>query len=158
MSDHRSITEAVIRQFERQWKMMQEAIENCPDEEWYKGCTHFMVPARLAFHAIQAADFHLSVAPARYDWGRFGFDWEECEPTALPSRVDTLAFLDEVRAKIASKLDELEDRDLAGPDTPTGYFPTMADHLVYVLRHTQYHLGQLDAELHRRGLPSPQWQ
>ncbi len=152
-----TIAGSLQREFGRAWRMLRDAITYCPDEEWRAGTHPFLIPARLAFHIIQAVDFHLDASPSAYDWGRFGFDWEEAEAVELPSKTAVLGYLDDVRTKAESWVQLHADTGLIGPDLPHGHFLSALEHASYVLRHTMYHLGHLDAELHRRGCCSPEW-
>jgi hypothetical protein len=137
--------------------MLREAIANCPDEQWRIGENHFLVPARLAFHVIQACDFHLDDHPGQYNWHRFGLDWEEAQGQEFPGKAETLAYLEETKAKVEAWLRRLGDAGLVGPDASHKYFPTALEHALYTLRHLQYHLGQVDAVFNRRGIKSPEW-
>ena len=80
------LADTLIRQFDRHWEMLIDGVKKVPDDEWHRGPTHFLVPARLAFH-----------------------------------------------------------------------FVCPLEQALYLLRHTQYHHGQIDAEMHRRGCPSADW-
>lgn len=152
-----TIAASLQRELDRAWRMLRDAITYCPDEEWRAGTHPFLIPARLAFHIVQAVDFHLEDNPSAYDWGRFGFDWEEAEAIELPSKTAVLGYLEDVRAKAGAWVQRRGDVGLTGPDVPHAFFASALEHASYVLRHTMYHLGHLDAELHRRGCCSPQW-
>jgi len=147
---------AMKRQFGCVHKMLREAIGKFSPEEWRQAGHDFFVPARLAFHVIQATDYHLDADGKAYRWDRFGFDWEQAGASALPGQQEVLAYLDEVEAKVNRRLDELGDAGLVASDY-AGFFPTGLDHVVYTIRHVQHHTGQINAELKRRGLSSARW-
>lgn len=151
------LTEALQRQFAKAHATLRDAIRNCPESAWKAPSDHpFFIPARLAFHIIQATDYHLDPNPGGFNWSRFGFDWEEAAPDALPDLPAVLAYLEETEAKTNRRLLELSDAGLLGPDY-SPYFPTALDHVLYTLRHTQHHTGQINAELKRRGHKPASW-
>lgn len=152
-----TIAASLQREFDRVWRMLRDAITYCPDEEWRAGTHPFLIPARLAFHVVQAVDHHLGDNPSAYDWGRFGFDWKEAKAVELPGKPAVLGYLEDIRVKVEEWVQHHGDAGLMGPDVPHQYFGSALEHASYVLRHTMYHLGHLDAELHRRGCYSPEW-
>ena len=85
------------------------------------------------------------------------FDWEEAESEALMAKKDFQDYLERIRLKTETWLQKLGDEGLTGPDQKPQFFSSPLARAIYVMRHLQYHLGQLDAEMHRRGLKSPQW-
>jgi uncharacterized damage-inducible protein DinB len=150
------LAEALTRQFDRHWEMLIDGVTKVPDDEWCQGPTHFMVPARLAFHAVQAVDYHLDDNRATFDWNAFGVDWEESEPEALPDKAALLAYLERVQAKARRWINQLDDQGLL-EEPGAFHFLCPLEQALYLLRHTQYHHGQIDAEMHRRGCPSATW-
>lgn len=149
-------TESVKRQFASAHKMLRDAVTNFPPEEWRKARHDFLVPARLAFHVVQATDFHLDGNPDAFDWDRFGINWEETPAAVLLDQPQLLAYMDEVEAKLDATLQQLAVSGLSASDY-AGRFPTALDHLLYTLRHVQHHTGQINAELKRRGLNPSKW-
>ena len=147
---------AVRRQFGAVHKMLREAIENCPEEAWRTGRSPFFAPARLAFHVVQATDFHLSPQPKEFNWNRFELDWEEAPPEKLLGREALLTYFEEVAAMVNRRLEELGDSGLLGPDYQ-GFFPTALDHVLYTIRHAQHHTGQINAELKLKELKVARW-
>jgi len=152
------LTDAMVAQYAGMWTMWREAIAACSDEMWRAGETQFSVPARLAFHVIQAADFYADADPNAYDWMAHGFDWEEAPAEALPAKEAVSAFLDITEKKVRDWLMAMGDVGLAVKIKALPWLSCGLAVAAYVLRHSQYHLGQLDTLLHRKGLPSPEWQ
>ncbi len=155
MSDT-TLIDVLNRQFAKVHSMLRDAAESCPPDQWRTAEPTFFAPARLAFHLVQATDFHLDPDPKAFDWNRFGFDWEEAPPQILPDAAQLTAYLDEVEAKVNARLASLGPEGLLGPDY-AGFFPTALDHVLYTLRHAQHHTGQINAELKRRGLKVAGW-
>jgi uncharacterized damage-inducible protein DinB len=146
-------------QFDRMWMMLREAIDNCPDAEWKHGAGHwFLIPSRLAYHTIETVDSYRRESPQAMDWaGRFGVDWETKEAEKLPDREPMLDYLEEIRGSLGGMLRSMSDEDLlAGHAFPwTG--ATVLERMIYTLRHSMFHLGQIQAELRRRGMKGAEW-
>ena len=70
-----------------------------------------------------------------------------------------LRYLEHVRTQVNDWLAGKADGDLLAPQTAfpwTG--PNILSRCIYVIRHTQAHIGEINSELRRRGLPRIQWQ
>jgi uncharacterized damage-inducible protein DinB len=154
-----SITEDLKRQFDSSWRMLREGIAACPETEWRtENGDVFFVPARLAFHVIQTVDFYAS-ACGQFDWQRFGFNWENARDSALPEKTTVLDYLDEVDIKSAQFIDKLGVDGLTATDEAFGpHHACPMERLIYALRHSHHHIGQLSLELQRRNLPEISWQ
>lgn len=139
------LQETMTKQARQAFNTLRAAIENCPDELWKAGSGSYLVIARLAFHVLEAIDYHLDPAPNQYQWGKYGLDWEGSGAAYLWDQPRTLAYLD-----------EMQDKALAFVEHPTGllsedpapkYYLTRLDHLCYALRHTAQHTGEINALL-----------
>jgi len=147
------------RQFDRMWKMLSEAIEKCPRDQWKKAPTHpFFVPSRLAYHVIEAVDFYAGDSPEQFTAGeRLGVGWRTAELENLASKDATLEYLRDTRREMAARLQNLSDTDFFGPNPFPGRGKNLLELMAYTLRHSQHHLGQLNGELKRRGLQPARW-
>jgi hypothetical protein len=155
-----SMVRELTDHFGRTWSMLRGAIEAFPEGQWRSGDVDFLVPARQALHAVEAAEYYMSEYPGEFEWGhRFGADWEGAAPEKLPTRTELLGYLDEVRMKVDKWLAGMGERGLLEPrqDFPwTG--KTALGRALYVLRHIQHHLAEMNTELRRRGIDRPKWQ
>jgi hypothetical protein len=152
------LVEAIEAQFEAAWEMLAEAV-GVFGEGWRAGGSDYAVPARLAYHAVETADYYFHDDLAAFDWGgRFGVDWETKEPARLPSQQAILDYLDEVRDKASRWIADREDDRLLAPDEVFhAEGMSRLDRALYVLRHTQQTIGELCALLRARGIPRPAW-
>ncbi len=146
----------LIGQFERSWRMVEEAVGAFSAEEWRTGEIDYLTPARLAYHILETAEFYSGETRENFSWGhRFGCDWEGAEREALPTQADVLAYLTEMRSRVEAWLAEV---DLSAADAA---FPwpgdTVLDRAVYLQRHTHHHIGELWSEIKRRGHDLPNW-
>ena len=77
-----------------------------------------------------------------------------------------LEYLGEIRGSLRAKHCSMSDQALLA-DGPfvrgqrDDAFPrtgaTVLEHMIYVLRHSMFHLGQMQSELRRRGLTGAKW-
>jgi hypothetical protein len=160
MPGDRTIAAAVEEHFDRTCAMWRDEIANTPDEEWRSGDVDYLIPARHLCHAVVSADFYTGGSSVdEYDWhGPFAGDWEGMTPDELPDKQQALRALDEMREKVLARLGMLADADLAAQQTHAPWTGKTEMHrILYWLRHHQHHLGELHAELRRRGVPRAGW-
>jgi len=142
------VTRDVIAQYKRSFKIIRSEIEAFSDEQWSKGLDFFLTPVNVAMHITDTLDFYFSsgITGEKYRWGhRFGGGWWEMAEDKKPSRDAVLAYLDELEKKIMAQLNDLNDQALSQmvprEDNPT----TLIGHLMYAIRHTMHHHGELGA-------------
>jgi len=155
-----TIGNALADQFERMWVMLREAIENYPDEEWKRDASHwFLIPSRLAYHTIETVDYYSRESPEEMRWAeRFGgVDWQTKEAEKLPGREAMLDYLEEIRGSLRGKLCSMSDEAFLADHAFPWTGATVLERMIYTLRHSMFHLGQIQAELRRRGLRGAEW-
>lgn len=145
--------------FKRNWTMYQDAVSNIPDEHWRVGNFEYLIPARLIYHVLDAVDFYSNPTPKGYQWGhRFNVDWKKVSSENLPTKDQTQKYLDEMKKKVENWLKGLRDSDLLSVETA---FPwtgkTTLGRAIYLLTHCRQHIGEINAELRRRGLSRIKW-
>jgi uncharacterized damage-inducible protein DinB len=154
-----TIGQGLADQFERMWTMLRETIDNCAEEEWKREAGHwFLLPSRLAYHTIETVEFYSRQSPEGMDWnGRFGVDWETRETERLPDREPMVNYLDDIRGSLREKLQSLPDEALTAEHAFPWTGATPLERMIYTLRHSMFHVGQIQAELRRRGLKGAEW-
>lgn len=155
-----SIGTELAEQYARAWQMLRSAVRELPEEQWRSGEVTSLVPARHACHVVETADFYsAAVPPDQFGWGRrIGGFWDAMPAGKLPPQGQLLEYLDEVARNIDSWLRASSDQDLLSPEE---LFPwtgrTVLGRALYLLRHIQHHLAEINAELRRRDLPILDW-
>ena len=153
------LVEVINAQYKAAWNMLAETIEAFDDGGWRSGDSDYAVPARLAYHAIETADYYFHHDLAAFEWaGRFGVDWETSDTVRLPNRDAIQDYLVEVRDKTRRWIAAHGDVGLLAPDEA---FHTEGmshlDRALYVLRHTHHHIGELFSILRARDITRPGW-
>ena len=151
----------VIDHFKRQITTLDSLFGRVTDEAWrgrdvrLKGVWQWMT------HALETIEFYLSdTPPGDFPWGRkFGVDWEDDQAERVPSREQMKQYLDEVARHALALLESRSEDDFAAPETVhTWTGPTYLARMLYLLRHTQQHIGDMNRVLASCGCPSMQWQ
>lgn len=151
--------EALLEAFKLIWEMYDDALENIPGEHWSTGEIDYLIPARQVYHAVETADFYSRDSPEDFPWGqRFDGRCFDFPPEELPTRERAQEYHDEVRVKVT---DWIRGLDALGILARERSFPwtgsVVLGRVLYLLGHYRQHLGELNAELRRRGLPRVEW-
>jgi hypothetical protein len=111
-----------------------------------------------------SAGGHAPLKRGRADWQAthryFGRDvfWEGAPVERLPDQREMLGFIDHVETHALDWLRSKGDEDLlAGQDECRWTGPNLLSRCIYAVRHAQHHIGELNAELRRRGLRRIAW-
>ncbi|NHJ49881.1 MAG: DinB family protein [Asgard group archaeon] len=153
------ITSGLLAQFSSTWKMLREAIENCPDEYWY-GTDKDWNYSRTAYHIIETQEFYLRNTPEGMEWGKLLGDTENPDLSAVdiyPSKVVLVNYLEELETKIKKYLKDVKLDDLLTKDG-FKWFSSVFEKLLYLLRHNAHHLGEMGRMLREWDCQRMKWQ
>jgi hypothetical protein len=153
------ISESIIENLSLTWQMYSDAINNIPDEEWRTGEISYLIPARQILHGIETLDYYSSTSPDVFTHGyRFNLDWQRASAIQLPDKAQLHTYLNEVKEKMENWIKGINDDMFHYPER---LFPwtgsTLLGRVLYSLEHSRHHLGELNGELRRRGLPRIKW-
>jgi len=155
------IARALVCQYKSVWKMLQNAIKNVPDERWHDGVGQWYF-SQTAFHIIETAQFYLGSNPDAMQWGaRAGIVWddvEDLEKDVLPKLTKELviSYFGEIDRVAADEMKSVPNEGFFKTDGFEG-FNSILDKLMYLLRHTNYHVGELNRALREWGLAPARW-
>ncbi len=158
---------SVWRQFGATIDMLDNALHACPDELWQERLynEHSVQPEfaefwYIAYHALFWLDFYLSDSAEGFA-PPAPFTLSEFEAGLMPERVYTKAelqtYLEYCRHKFQAKLETLTDAlvpQLCRSDWPD---MSVAELLLYNMRHTQEHATQLSLFLGQKVGSAPRW-
>ncbi len=153
-----NIGTVLARQFDRMWGTLREAIPRMSDAQWRQSDCDWLAPVRLAYHLVETADFYRGESSRGFGWGSLGGDWEDSPVDALPTQAEVRALLDRVEPLVRAWLTETADADFLTAEEDFAWTGgTRLDRALYLLRHSQHHLGQINAELRRKDLSPGRW-
>ena len=152
--------EAVRRQFETSWDMLDEAFARCPDEAWRAEAPKPYSIGRLAFHILQSTQRYCRTGHRRVELDPFGFGGNELDVpmSAFPSVEHVAVYSRKTRARVMKWLDSLDDDQLRQSDNAfrwTGR--TIGERLFYTLKHFNHHLGQINLLLRQQNIEAVEW-
>jgi len=154
-----NLDERIAFQFAEAWSMLRDVIASCDDEGWRAPTDGFRNIARLAYHVVETVDDYVHEDLDAFPWAeRFGVDWETDNLAALPTPEEIDTYIAEVEAKAAAWIADLGQDGLLEPDAV--FHKEGMSHLdraLYVLRHTQHHIGEIASVFRLRAIPRPAW-
>ena len=146
----------------RAFGMILCAAKGFSEAEWFKASSERMTPARIVHHILQTTERYTWLGkPAEYageNKGQFPLDWEDT-PTSRDflGRDAACEHLEQARLATLEWIAQSGDGLLTGKPIWPWTGGTKLAQFLYLLRHLQHHMAELNAELHRRSLPVVDW-
>ena len=150
------IMDSIKRQYASAWNMVRQAIDNVPDEDWRATYGEWCF-AITAYHIVETFDFYSRSSPDGFKWGgRFDVAKKGgYEPRNMPNKNEVLDYLGEMEERTAKVLTEPEISPEKKDDSP--WFNSVLEKLLYALRHTMFHTGELALALRDREHKKLKW-
>jgi len=150
----------IWRQYGAAIDMLENAIRECPHEVWGDH-VHWQAYWYIAYHAVFFLDFYMSETDEGFAPPP-PFTLNELDPAGvLPERVYTkeevLAYLEYGRRKCRAKIDALTDEQIGQDSGSLRPGITVAELLLYNMRHVQHHAAQLNLILRQTINSAPRW-
>ncbi|MGE5176129.1 MAG: DinB family protein [Hyphomicrobiales bacterium] len=152
--------DALWGQFGAAIDMLENAVKECPDDVWgdRPGFHEFWY---LVYHTLFFLDYYLSDSDQGFA-PPAPFTLSELDPAGvLPDRVyskeELLAYLRHGREKARAIVASLTDATSAAHPAFGPIDTSVAEFLMYSLRHVQHHAGQLQLLLRQRIDRAPRW-
>jgi hypothetical protein len=146
--------------FERQFQTLAGAYEKASQSAWtYQDIRVKGVEQPLP-HALETIEFYLSEKTGgQFPWGhRFGVDWENERPDHVPSRDEMRAYQGDVEQLVRQVLSAKSDEDLRAPEAIAPWTGKLyLGKLLYLMRHTQQHIGDMNRVLRLNGDDALDW-
>jgi len=150
----------IWQQFGAAIDMLENAMRACPEELWYD---HSRQPEfwYVAFHTLFYLDFYLSDAEAGFA-PPAPYTLDELDPAGIipdrPYTKDELQiYLEHGRRKCRTKIGSLTDEQVGQPCAFDAPEVTVAELLLYNMRHVQHHTAQLNLILRQVVDSAPRW-
>ena len=144
------IATTLCAQFNRVWATFRETLTQLDAEQFAAGDIESLVPRNAAYHLVETADFYSSdCEPDDFSWGH----------VKAQDKDQILTYTKQVEAKVKQWLLKHNDEQFLAKQSVCKWTgASVLDRAMYALRHAQHHMGQIDSELRRRGLPCGEWQ
>ena len=158
--DIKYFNEILIRQFGASIEMLENAINDCPEELWRER-TNKPEFWYLVYHTLFWLDFYLTETPDNFSTPQ-PFTLSELDPEGvLPERVYTktelLSYLDQGIKKCRQTIKDLTDQ-IANKHYKFGSVEmSFGELLIYNLRHVQHGVGQLNLILRHKIDSASRW-
>lgn len=148
-----------IKQYQHTWSIFEGLVKDFDHVSWIRAGCGATTPARIAFHIVQGVKYYLEDSSVlTFPSGKsFESDWKTAKEDELPSQNDILTCINELKTKTEKWLAAMdyhaENRsfDWAGK--------TKLGVVIFLLRHTLYHIGELSTLLHesKHGAAEDNW-
>ncbi len=163
-----ALKEIIWRQFGAAIETLQNALNVCPNELWLARLYHESVspPAfgqfwYIAYHAIFWLDYYCSdsadgfLPPAPFTASELEMD--EAPPERPYTKQELLTYLGYARDKCRAKIENLADENELQRVRANWRVQTVAELLLYTMRHTQEHAAELNLLLGQKTGSAPGW-
>lgn len=157
------VAQALVRQFKGMWNMLVQTIENVPDDQWVQGTEDkSWFYALVVYHIIETVDFYSRETPEGMEWGkRLGIIdwWKQISHEDAAKRVrkdDMIKYLKQMDQRIRRFLVRHTTESLLQPDG-FHWLHSILEKYQYVLRHSNYHIGELSLKLREWGCERCKW-
>jgi len=148
------LTDAMKKQFNAAFDVLDAAIKSFTPEQWRSGSRPFNGPGRAAFHALVAADFYAT--EERSVRTRFGKPIAEMDAAEVPAQKLALQYLPVVRDRTLAWIDSIGDAGFAAPWKDASSINGL-ERVAYAIRHLQHHTGEVCAYQKQCGLEPAPW-
>ena len=138
------------REFDHLWRAFAKVVSGFDEDAWCHTGHGVTVPARLACHILQSTRYYIQDTSTMTDGAGNTFDLVcgEASEESLPTQEDILFLTEAVKSRTAAWLHNL-DLDAGNPDFPwTG--TTAHSVVLFLLKHSIFHLGELNALLNEQ--------
>lgn len=153
-----SVLDELLNQFERQFKTLDTLYDRVNEGAWTYPDTRIKGAWRWMAHVLETVEFYLGEVDDGFPWGhRFGVDWED-EQAVPPSQEAMRAYQADMARLVRSVLSGKTDGDLLVPETIHPWTGKLyLGKLLYLMRHTQQHIGDINRVLRLNGCEALQW-
>ncbi len=136
-----------VRQYAHTWRVFARLVNDFTDEAWLHTGRKTITPVRLSFHILGAMKYYLEdQSEIEFVSGKaFDVDSAAAEEDDLPSREDILDSIEYFSTKTEEWLTEIDY--LSSNETFPWAGETKLGVVLFLLRHSLYHLGELSSLL-----------
>lgn len=150
----------LLDHFTRQFNTLDSLFAVVNEKAWVHKDPHLKGAWQWMTHILELIEYYFGdVKTDEFRFGhRFDLDWEIAETDRVPGMEEMKQYLDDVRRQVLSFLHARTDADFSSRQTLylwTG--TTLLGRMMYVLRHTQQHIGDINRTLGHCGCRAMVW-
>jgi hypothetical protein len=137
----------LMAQYAHIWRVFERLVTDFDDVAWLRTGRKTVTPARLSFHILKATKYYIEdAAVVQFASGKpFDVDSASVPEAELPSREDVRLCIRELAQKTEDWLAQI---DLSGANpTFTWAGKTKLGLVIFLLKHTVFHMGELSSLL-----------
>jgi uncharacterized damage-inducible protein DinB len=159
-----SLVDHFLDHFRRQFRTLDGVYERASESAWTYQDARTKGVWQWLLHILETVEFYLSEKPDdQFPWGhRFDVDWENSAAERVPTKDEMQTYQRDIEQLVRRVLAVKSDQDMTAPEvvapwtgTPSG--PVYLGKLLYLIRHTQQHIGDVNQILRLCGDPSLEW-
>jgi hypothetical protein len=151
--------EEFVNQFDRQFKTLDGVYDRASDDAWTFADQRLKGVWQWMSHVLETIEFYLGDKNEGFSWShRFSLDWENAQAGSAPGKEAMRAYQKDVEQLLHRMLDGKTEADLAASEILhpwTG--KTYLGKLLYLMRHTQQHIGDINRVLRFNGCDALEW-
>lgn len=149
------LTEALRNEFTNAFSVLEAAILSFAQDDWRRGRTPYVGPARAVAHVLQCAEFYTCRDKAVFtNLPKRVYKMSDQE---TPSQEQMIEYLALARTKTLAWLESMGDAGLAAACSEDPAISNL-QHAIYALRHLQHHTGEVCAYQKQLGMEPADWQ
>jgi hypothetical protein len=136
-----------ISQYAHTWRVFTRLVKDFDDEAWIHTGRNTTTPVRLSFHILKATQYYIQdQSDIKFLSGKdFNINCEAAKEAELPSREDILNCIEDFSRKTQNWLIEIDY--LSKNEAFLWAGKTKLGVVIFLLRHSLYHLGELSSLL-----------
>jgi hypothetical protein len=141
------MTTEFIKQYAHTWRVFERIVQDFDEDAWLHTGRGTTTPVRLSFHMLQGVKYYIEDSSTiLFASGKsFEGNCAAIQEQDLPSQNDILACIGGLKAKTETWLSEM---DLGAENKSFSWAgETKLGVVLFLLRHTVYHLGELSSLL-----------
>ena len=136
-----------VSQYSHTWRVFNRLVNDFDDEAWIHTGRNTTTPVRLSFHILKATKYYIEdQSETKFISGKaFNIDCATAEEDDLPSKNDILTSIDHLSKKTEKWLTKIDY--FSTNETFPWAGKTKLGVVIFLLRHSIYHLGELSSLL-----------
>jgi hypothetical protein len=149
----------IVSQYNHTWRVFAGIVTDFDENSWFNQGTGSLKPARISLHLLQAVKFYIQDSSTIIfpSGKKFDVKMKLIKDEEIPSQSDILAYINEFRIKTEIWLTEM---DFEAENTKFYWAGnTKLGLVLFLLRHTLYHIGELSSLLNesKNGVADDNW-